>query len=136
MATESDLNELVVVLPPPSKFIRSNYHPITAGHCRARDKAAREYRADGAIAGLEALAGRKAPAWKSATATVLYRYAGRQRTPQQLPDLENVRAELKHAVDGLQDMGILKNDRHFEIVGVEFEKAQRPEIVLRLRAGR
>ncbi len=108
---------------PPSEV-----WPNARPHHLALAAARRQYRGDCKLATLVSL-GRWRPTrrWRSAQMVVLA-YHRRSGPP---PDVENVKAALKSAVDSLQDAGLLADDRNANISRVLLRRVpegQRPRI--------
>jgi crossover junction endodeoxyribonuclease RusA len=97
---------LEVTLPIPPAATRPN----ARGHWAKKAKAVKQQREDAAVGARLALidGGYKAPHWERATVEVtLYRSASNARRS----DSDNIIAWCKALYDGLQDAGVILNDR-------------------------
>lgn len=100
----SSLTSLTVTIPLPPR----SAHPNARAHWRATAASKKRQREDSHIAALAALDGKPAPQWERATIhATFYRPGSRDR----VSDPDNLCAWLKGTVDGLQDAGIVANDR-------------------------
>lgn len=103
----SALTTLTVTIPLPQRAS----HPNAPSHWRAKAAAKKKQREDAHLAALAALDGKAAPRWERATIhATFYRPGSRDR----LSDQDNLCSWLKASVDGLQDAGVIENDRGLE----------------------
>ncbi len=93
---------IAITLPHPPASLSSN----TRAHWRKKSKATRQCRLLAKLTALEALAGRPPPRWLKARVGVTWGAKGKRT-----PDPTNILASLKAYIDGLEDAGIVENDR-------------------------
>lgn len=111
------MNKLTIAIPIPPPSLDPNGLPRTRMGALGRERAKKKYRGDCLASSLSAMGGRDAPLWRRAKVDVVwYRpKGGQQRDPQ------NIIAHLKHAIDGIQDAGVVVNDK-----GVEWGAISQP----------
>ena len=113
-----------IVLPHPPLPLRNNSRP----HWRVKAQAVKAYRKLAQMRAIEALAMRNPPMWEKATVLVTWR----SKTAQH-PDPVNILDSLKAAFDGLEDAGIILNDKGLWPERPIIEtKASWPEVVLQV----
>jgi Holliday junction resolvase RusA-like endonuclease len=96
------MSSLTITIPLPPKEVRNNWR----GHWAKKAKAVKAYRFEAMFAAIQAIAG-NAPFWKKASVRVTaYFPTARHFDPTNLIDA------LKPAFDGLQDAGVIENDKN------------------------
>ncbi len=92
---------LSITLPHPGPALRPN----SRVHYHAKARAVAAYRA---LAAMEArmVCGGNPPRWERATVEIVWSATGLRH-----PDPDNIVASLKAAFDGMQDAGIVRNDK-------------------------
>ena len=114
-----------ITIPVPPRILSPNYR----GHWAPISAAKKQYRETCRYLALSAM-GTDRPGWERATYTVEW-YTPTKRTP----DEDNASASLKAAFDGLQDAGLIANDKGLKRDGpivFAVDKAN-PRVVLRVK---
>jgi Holliday junction resolvase RusA-like endonuclease len=96
------MTSLTITLPLPPKEVRNNARV----HWAKKAKAVKAYRFEAMFAALQAIAG-NAPFWKKANVRVTAYFP----TARHL-DPDGLIGALKPAFDGLQDAGVIENDKN------------------------
>jgi crossover junction endodeoxyribonuclease RusA len=108
-----------IKLPWPDKLLSPN----ARCHWAVKSKCTKQHRALACIAARQQCGSR--PNWKSAFYSLTCTLAPKQRQP----DEQNLIAHLKAYVDGIEDAGIIQNDRGLRIGGpVDFIRGEKSEI--------
>lgn len=115
-----------ITIPVPGRLLSPNHH----GHWAAISRAKKQYREACRYLTLSAM-GTDRPGWERATYTVEW-YHHRKL----FPDEDNASASLKAAFDGLQDAGLIANDKGLKRDGqiVFAVDKLNPRVVLRVKA--
>jgi crossover junction endodeoxyribonuclease RusA len=117
------MTSLTITLPLPPKEVRNNARV----HWAKKAKAVKAYRFEAMFAAIQAIAG-NAPFWKKAKVHITAYFAtARHLDPTNLIDA------LKPAFDGLQDAGVIENDKNLwpeRPVIVTSDKNPRVELVI------
>jgi Holliday junction resolvase RusA-like endonuclease len=96
------MTSLTITIPLPPKEVRNNWR----GHWAKKAQAVRAYRMFTDINAIAAMSGKDKPMWKKASVKVTaYFPTARHLDPANLIDA------LKPAFDGLQDAGVIENDK-------------------------
>ena len=101
------MNLIQITLPLPDKRLRGNARGCTRGAMFARAGAAKSYRRTAYWTAREAMRGSVAPMWERAVSRVIWFLPKHGKCQDQ----DNAIRSLKAAFDGLQDAGVLDNDR-------------------------
>lgn len=112
------MRSLTISLALPPRNLRGNACPFSRGAALARAVAVKEYRSAAYWRAREAMRGEKAPVWEKARVRVLWHLPrnGKQQDP------DNMLRSLKSAFDGLQDAGVIANDRNLIHLPPEFAR--------------
>lgn len=116
------MNGYTITLPIPNRVLSPN----ARSHWRVVAKAKAALRMEARCAAADRMDAQTPPQWKRARVVVEWFTKTKRR-----PDEDNARSSLKAAFDGLQDAGILHNDRGLEHGPMVFavDKAN-PRVVL------
>lgn len=118
--------EVVIEIQTPNRVLSPN----ARAHWRIVAKAKAALRAEAASLARSALGIDPDPLWKSAVVYVTWYTKTKRR-----PDEDNARSSLKAAFDGLEDAGVLDNDRGLRHEPMEFAVDKlNPRVVLRVKA--
>ena len=93
---------ITIVLPHPPAPLRPN----ARCHWAVKSKAVKSYRAFAKVLAIQAFANQPPPMWERASVQIIWRC----RTLRH-PDPDNILASLKAVFDGLQDAGVVANDK-------------------------
>jgi len=96
------MTSITIRLPHPPRAVKQN----ARSHWRAKAAAVKKYRKAGWAAAMAALQGQTPPRWVKARMEVKAYFK-----TMAFPDPANFMASLKAAEDGMEDAGIVQNDR-------------------------
>lgn len=123
---DSSFSGVKITLALPDKHLRPNHKPFSKGGCIAKARATKEYRI-AAYWHVRKLVGNPGPMWRQAVARAVW-YLGKGA---KILDDDNALASLKAAFDGMQDAGLVVDDRgirHLSPIWVRDIKNPRVEI--------
>lgn len=92
---------ITITLPHPPSSLRPNGR----SHWRVKAQSVKDYRTLAKVRAMEAL-GTARPMWAAAKVAITW-----ESNTMRHPDPDNIVASLKAAFDGLQDAGVVANDR-------------------------
>lgn len=123
-----------IEIPMPAAELKPNNAPFNQAQARKKREAARQARWAAKIAGMKAI--RAQAVGRRQKPKLLYASAGitRHYQPPAKPlDPDNLKAMLKSTWDGLQDAGLLADDKHL-VVGHPIQRiGSRPGVVIVIR---
>lgn len=120
----------VVEIPMPSRLLAPNNRPFMPWQNAAKRDASRKARWDAKIAGLKAIRAQSRfgakPKLQGARATIRRVYV----PPAKKLDPDNLKAMLKSTWDGLQDAGLLGDDRRLVVEHPKQVIGSRPTVII------